>query len=97
MLIDFAMRVLICVALAVTFVSYENLTVDIAQSWLCKQIKQETAMQLVKYRDAGMNSYTWFYVNEKNIMVSPYFDTEESARAWFDSVFDGELEPNLAA
>lgn len=54
-------------------------------------------MQLVKYRDAGMITYTWFYVNEKNIMVSPYFETEESARAWFDRVFDGELEPNLAA
>ena len=49
-------------------------------------------MTLVKYRDAGMNSYTYFYVNEKNTCVSPYFDTEEEAVEWFNKVFDTEAE-----
>jgi len=54
-------------------------------------------MQLIRYRDAGMAAYTWFYVNEKQHPVSPFFDTEEQAQAWFNRVFDGELEPNLTA
>lgn len=54
-------------------------------------------MQLIRYRDAGMSTYTWFYVNEKHHCVSPFFDTEEQAQAWFNRVFDGELEPNLTA
>jgi len=59
--------------------------------------QQETAMVLVKYRDAGMVTYTWFYVNEKQHCVSPFFDTEEQAQDWFNRVFDGELEPNVTA
>jgi hypothetical protein len=47
-------------------------------------------MQLVRYRDAGMAAYTWFYVNENKYMVSPFFDTEQEAKDWFDRVFDGE-------
>lgn len=54
-------------------------------------------MQLVRYRDAGMATYTWFYVNEKQRPVSPFFETEEDARAWFDRVFEGESEHNITA
>jgi hypothetical protein len=46
-------------------------------------------MTLVKYRDAGMVSYTYFYVNENKHIVSPYFDSEEDALDWFNKVFDG--------
>jgi len=49
-------------------------------------------MDLVKYRDAGMTTYTWFYVNENKHMVSPYFDSEQEARAWFNQVFEGAEE-----
>ena len=49
-------------------------------------------MQLVRYRDAGMATYTWFYVNEKQHPVSPFFDSEEEARAWFEQIFDTEAE-----
>ena len=49
-------------------------------------------MELVKYRDAGMNTYTWFYVNEKHQCISPYFDTEEEAKLWFQKVFDRSEE-----
>ena len=54
-------------------------------------------MQLVRYRDAGMATYTWFYVNEKQHPVSPFFDSEQEAQAWFDQVFEGESEPNITA
>lgn len=49
-------------------------------------------MDLVRYRDAGMHTYTYFYVNEYKILVSPYFDTEEEALEWFNKVFDGVEE-----
>jgi len=49
-------------------------------------------MELVQYRDAGMNTYTWFYVNEKHHCISPFFDTEQEARDWLDEVFDGDKE-----
>jgi hypothetical protein len=45
-------------------------------------------MELIQYRDAGMNTYTWFYVNEKRVLISPYFDSEEEAKDWFNKVFD---------
>ena len=46
-------------------------------------------MTLVKYRDAEMSTYTYFYVNENQRMVSPFFDSEQEALEWFDKVFDG--------
>ena len=49
-------------------------------------------MELVKYRDAGMHTYTWFYVNEKQQCISPFFNSEEEAKEWFDKVFDTEAE-----
>lgn len=39
-------------------------------------------MKLVKYRDAGMHTYTYFYVNEDNRTVSPFFDSDRDAEAW---------------
>jgi hypothetical protein len=44
-------------------------------------------MKLVHHRDAGMMTYTWFYVNDTNHCVSPFFDTEKEAIDWFDKVF----------
>ena len=39
-------------------------------------------MELIKYRDAGMQTYTYFWKNENNQMVSPFFDSEAEAFAW---------------
>ena len=39
--------------------------------------------KLIKYRDAEMHTYTWFWVNEKGVVVSPYFDTEKGAKEWY--------------
>ena len=37
---------------------------------------------LVKYRDSGMNTYTYFWKNEEERVVSPFFDSEKDANEW---------------
>ena len=39
-------------------------------------------MKLVQYRDAGMHTYTYFYVNEKNVTISPFFNSDKEAEQW---------------
>ena len=39
--------------------------------------------ELIKYRDAGMPTYTYFWAIDKRV-VSPYFDSEEQAIDWMD-------------
>ena len=41
-----------------------------------------TKYELVKYRDAQMHTYTYFWINEKNQVVSPYYDSESQAQQW---------------
>ena len=48
-------------------------------------------MELIKYRDAGMASYTWFWVNEKGHIVSPFFDSEQEANSWLEQTRPGNL------
>ena len=36
-------------------------------------------MRLIKYRDAGMHTYTYFWVDENERMCSPFFDSEKEA------------------
>jgi hypothetical protein len=42
----------------------------------------QSKIELIKYRDAGMQTYTYFWKNENNQMVSPFFDSEADALAW---------------
>lgn len=44
-------------------------------------------MELVSYRDAGMHTYTLFWVHNDKI-VSPYFDCAEDAQKWLDTSWD---------
>ena len=37
--------------------------------------------KLIKYRDAGMNTYTYFWTIDGRV-VSPYFDHETDAKEW---------------
>ena len=39
-------------------------------------------LDLIKYRDAGMQTYTYFWKNENGQMASPFFDSEAEAMAW---------------
>jgi hypothetical protein len=42
-------------------------------------------LKLVKYRDAGLPSYTFFWVDENHKTFGPYFDSEEEAKQWLDN------------
>jgi len=44
-------------------------------------------MELIKYRDAGMNTYTYFWKNANNNIVSPLFDSEKDAMNWANDPF----------
>jgi hypothetical protein len=48
-------------------------------------------IELIKYRDAGMQTYTYFWKNENNNVVSPYFDSEAEAMDWTKE----KLEPRI--
>jgi len=39
-------------------------------------------MTLVKYRDAGMSTYTYFYKDDSNHTISPFFNSEKEAEEW---------------
>jgi hypothetical protein len=39
-------------------------------------------MQLIKYRDIGMQTYTYFWKNDNDQIASPFFDSEAEAMAW---------------
>ena len=41
---------------------------------------------LVKYRDTGMHTHTYFWKNEHERMVSPFFDSEKEAYDWIKQV-----------
>lgn len=41
-------------------------------------------LELVKYRDAGMNTYTYFWVNTRKSVVSPYFNSDQEALDWLE-------------
>lgn len=41
--------------------------------------------ELVKYRDWGMPTYTYFWVDRSHRVISPYFDTETEAHRWMDN------------
>jgi hypothetical protein len=38
--------------------------------------------ELIKYRDAQMHTYTYFWINKNNQVVSPYYDSEAHAQQW---------------
>lgn len=44
---------------------------------------KEVCLTMVKYRDPGLPTYTYFWIESKNhTVVSPYFDTEDEAKNW---------------
>ena len=48
-----------------------------------------TFMELIKYRDAGMHTYTYFWIDKNKRCVSPYFDSSSDATDWLESHIDG--------
>ena len=49
-------------------------------------------IELIKYRDAGMQTYTYFWKNENGQMVSPFFNSEVEAMDWTNE----KPEPRIA-
>jgi hypothetical protein len=45
-------------------------------------------LKLVKYRDAGLPTYTYFWVNEAGQVMSPYFESDEIAKNWLSELFE---------
>lgn len=45
-------------------------------------------MKLIKYRDAGMSTYTYFWVDSKERCASPFFNTEAAAMEWLNERVD---------
>lgn len=43
--------------------------------------------ELIKYRDAGMHTYTYFWINKNGNVVSPYFNSEMEANEWLEREF----------
>jgi hypothetical protein len=43
--------------------------------------RENSLPKLIRYRDAGMNTYTYFWTIDGRV-VSPYFDTENQAKEW---------------
>ena len=45
-------------------------------------------MELIKYRDAGMATYTYFWVDQHKRVCSPYFNTTDEAMEWSNTEID---------
>jgi hypothetical protein len=41
-------------------------------------------MELIKYRDAGLPTYTYFWISKDNRVLSPYFNSAEEAEKWLE-------------
>ncbi len=41
--------------------------------------------KLISYRDAGLPTFTFFWVNENEKVCSPYFNSEDEAQNWMKS------------
>ncbi len=39
-------------------------------------------LTLIKYRDSGMHTYTYFWKNQEERVSSPFFDSEKEAMDW---------------
>jgi hypothetical protein len=50
--------------------------------------KKEITLELVKYRDPGLPTYTYFWTNSDGRVMSPYFNSPEEANAWLDTSWD---------
>jgi hypothetical protein len=54
-------------------------------------------MELIKYRDSGMSTYTYFWVDEHKRVCSPYFDSADVAMEWSNTEIDLIARDNAIA
>jgi hypothetical protein len=48
----------------------------------------ELTFKLMKYRDAGLPTYSYFWINDNDRIVSDFFNSEEEAKIWINDVFN---------
>ena len=48
----------------------------------------DSEKRLIKYRDAGLHTYTYFWVDSRDKVCSPYFDSESQAKEWMKNEED---------
>lgn len=51
-------------------------------------------MKLIKYSDAEIPTFPYFWVNSDGRCVSPFFDTERAAYEWLLEQQDKDKAPN---
>lgn len=49
-------------------------------------------MKLIKYRDAGLPTYTFFWVTNQCKVIGPYFESEAAAVQWLKDYLGDEAE-----
>ena len=54
-------------------------------------------MELIKYRDAGMSTYTYFWIDQHKRVCSPYFNTTDEAMDWSTTEIDLIARDNAIA
>jgi hypothetical protein len=54
-------------------------------------------MELIKYRDAGMSTYTYFWIDQHKQVCSPYFNTTDEAMEWSNTEIDLIARDNAIA
>ena len=54
-------------------------------------------IELIKYRDAGMQTYTYFWKNENDQIISPFFDSETDALVWTNEKPDPKILDDIRA
>lgn len=59
------------------------------------QALQGLCMRLDKVRDWGGNSFTWFWRDAQDKIVSPYFDTKTQAEQWLQNSVENKFK-NIA-
>jgi len=54
-------------------------------------------MELIKYRDAGMATYTYFWVDQHQRVCSQYFNSVDEAMEWSKTEIDLIARDNAIA
>jgi hypothetical protein len=54
-------------------------------------------MKLIKYRDIGMQTYTYFWKNDNDQIASPFFDSEIEAMTWTNEKTDPKARDDARA
>jgi len=44
-------------------------------------------MKLIKLREFDSVEYVYFYVDDCDRIVSPYYESEQAAKIWFKNIF----------